>query len=310
MAWRGRHSDARRINLGGDGNRHTIRATYLTPHRARPEIGRIEASELRQELPPPPPLRPGVIPNRIDTVALEHMEVDQGIKTGDRGCQGQANGEAIARAPTSTTQDSIGPNAPPGFERREDVGISASRDLHGRTHTESQNGGQTPTHGLGEVDFGCYNAHIDVEAGQKISKAEIQAAFAHLHKNKKSPPQGRNIAKVEADPKIIAGRIAFMKDRGIVPNTMDLNPSRDQILQWIQVYLTPRFGISFVQVKVLARSLYLLVLEGKEEKLRLLAATPLYLEGRLVVMLPWEPTLDSTNCTHHICTLVGGSCRC
>ncbi|CAM6124878.1 unnamed protein product [Calypogeia fissa] len=86
-----------------------------------------------------------------------------------------------------------------------------------------------------------------------------------------------------------------MKDRGIVLNRMDLKPSWDQILQWIQAYLTLRFGISFVQVKVLARSLYLLVLEGKEEKLRLLAATPLYLEGRLVVMLPWEPTLDSTN---------------
>ncbi|CAM6085595.1 unnamed protein product [Calypogeia fissa] len=85
-----------------------------------------------------------------------------------------------------------------------------------------------------------------------------------------------------------------MKECGVILPTLDLNPSRGLLMSWINQSIAPRLDITFIQIKVLARSLYLLMLNSSNDRLRLLAATPLYMEGRLVVVLPWEPNLDAT----------------
>ncbi|CAM6117306.1 unnamed protein product [Calypogeia fissa] len=146
-----------------------------------------------------------------------------------------------------------------------------------------------------EFDFGCYNGHFDVDAGTQLAEDEMRAALAHLKKFRKTVLEGCNVEKLLGDSRVIAGRIAFMKERGVILNTMDLNPSRDSLMQWINQSIIPRLGVNFIQVKVLARSHYLLMMNSSADRLRFLATTPLYMDSRLVVALPWEPTLDATN---------------
>lgn len=55
---------------------------------------------------------------------------------------------------------------------------------------------------------------------------------------------------------VFAGRVALLKDRGLIINTMDFSPSRDDMLAWITRNFIQDLGIEVSQFKVLAKFVF------------------------------------------------------
>lgn len=77
----------------------------------------------------------------------------------------------------------------------------------------------------------------------------------------------------------------------MIINTVDFNPSREAMLEWITKNFIQGLDIEVMQLKVLAKFFFMIVLKKAEDKAKIIAETP-YMHGRMILAIPWEPSFD------------------
>ncbi|KAL3691391.1 hypothetical protein R1sor_005042 [Riccia sorocarpa] len=88
-----------------------------------------------------------------------------------------------------------------------------------------------------------------------------------------------------------------LENRGLILYTGGINPLRDTVSKWIQEQFITKLKVNAVQLRVLDRSHYLVILASEEERAKLFNAGPQYLNGRFVEIIPWIADYDTTTLT-------------
>lgn len=91
---------------------------------------------------------------------------------------------------------------------------------------------------------------------------------------------------------VFAGHVAQLQERSLIINTVDFNLSRDMMLEWITANFIQDLGVEVTQLKVLTKFMFSLVLEKTTDQEKILHETPLYMNGRMILAFPWEPSFD------------------
>lgn len=91
---------------------------------------------------------------------------------------------------------------------------------------------------------------------------------------------------------MFAGRVALLKEHGLIINIVDFNPSRDLMLEWVTKKFIQDLNIEVMQLKVLPKFVFLLVLRKTKDCLKILEETPLYMRSCMILVFPWEPSFD------------------
>lgn len=100
---------------------------------------------------------------------------------------------------------------------------------------------------LGDAEAAKY-----IAKGRQLTDGYLRTALGHL-----PPPPvtslGKQVSTLTIDRDVFARRIACLKDRGVIINTVDFNPSREMMLEWITTNFIQSLGIEVMQLKVLAK---------------------------------------------------------
>lgn len=64
------------------------------------------------------------------------------------------------------------------------------------------------------------------------------------------------------------------------------------MVNWANLVFEWDMGATIEQIKVLSRYTFLVIVRNFEEKQRILEASPLYMDGRMVATAPWEKDLN------------------
>lgn len=86
--------------------------------------------------------------------------------------------------------------------------------------------------------------------------------------------------------------MAKLQERGLIINMVDFNPSREMMLEWVMANCTQDLKVEVTQLKVLARFVFLLVLEKAGDRAKILRETPLFMNGKVILAFPWDPSFD------------------
>lgn len=109
------------------------------------------------------------------------------------------------------------------------------------------------------------------------------------------PPEAdldKQVSVLTISREVFAGRVALLKDRGFIINTVDFDPSRDDMLAWITRNFIQGLGIEVTQLKVLAKFIFLIVLEKVEDRKKVWEEAPFYMNGKMILAIPWEPNFS------------------
>ncbi|KAL2620178.1 hypothetical protein R1flu_000383 [Riccia fluitans] len=118
-------------------------------------------------------------------------------------------------------------------------------------------------------------------------REEIRETFQFLRQT-----QGK-VVRAFIDAQQLSNRIQFLKEKTFVLYTVDISPSRDAILEWVEAVLHQEMGIKITRVRVLNKHYYLMTVENEHDRNRILDAAPLFLGPHMIFALPWDPKFDS-----------------
>lgn len=89
---------------------------------------------------------------------------------------------------------------------------------------------------------------------------------------------------------VFAGKVARLRERGLVINTVDANPSRDVLTEWLTANFVQDLQVEVTHLQVLAKFVFLVVLGSAEGTKKILEETPMYLRGKMILAFRWDPT--------------------
>lgn len=72
---------------------------------------------------------------------------------------------------------------------------------------------------------------------------------------------------------------------------MDFDPSREMMFEWITTKFIQDLGVEVTQLKVMARFIFLVVLEKAEDRNKILRETPMFM-CKMILVFPWDPFFD------------------
>ncbi|KAL2643351.1 hypothetical protein R1flu_010938 [Riccia fluitans] len=104
--------------------------------------------------------------------------------------------------------------------------------------------------------------------------------------------QGK-VVRAFIDVRQFSNRIQFLKEKKFVLYTVDISPSCDAILEWADAVLHQEMGIRITRVRVLNKHCYLMIVDNKHDRDRILDAAPLFSWPHMVFALLWDPRFDS-----------------
>lgn len=137
-----------------------------------------------------------------------------------------------------------------------------------------------------------------IETGRKLTSDYLHPALGHIS----SPPVhdlGVQVGKLSISRNEFVRRVARLQEKGLV-NTLDSNPSRDVMMEWVTANFFQDLKAKVTHLQVLAKFVFLVVLGKAEDRKQILEETPMYMRGKMILAFPWDPSFD------HSCTCLGG----
>lgn len=64
------------------------------------------------------------------------------------------------------------------------------------------------------------------------------------------------------------------------------------MLEWITKKFIQDLGVEVTQLKVMARFIFLVVLEKVEDQTKILKETPMFMGRKMILLFPWDPSFD------------------
>lgn len=131
---------------------------------------------------------------------------------------------------------------------------------------------------------------VYLEKGKLLTIEYLRTSMGHLA----MPPEAEldKVGMLTTSWEVFAGRMALLKDRGLIINTVDFDPSRDDMLAWITQNLIQDLGIEVSQLKVLEKFIFLAMLEKAEDRKKIWEETLFYMNGKMILEIPCEPSFD------------------
>jgi hypothetical protein len=115
--------------------------------------------------------------------------------------------------------------------------------------------------------------------------SQLPSALASL-------PPGRIIKSFKVDQNKLGLRTEELCQLGIIVFTPGSTPSRDFIKKWSAKEMESKHRVWIIQTRVLRQSTFLIAFDSKESMQRILAATPIMLNSRMVLVQPFDPDID------------------
>lgn len=75
-------------------------------------------------------------------------------------------------------------------------------------------------------------------------------------------------------------------------NIGKLHVIRDDMRRWVEFIFEREIGAYVEQIKVLSKSNFLVIVGTYEEQQQILGASPLYMDRKIIVAMPWEMNLN------------------
>ncbi|KAL3699232.1 hypothetical protein R1sor_017254 [Riccia sorocarpa] len=137
-----------------------------------------------------------------------------------------------------------------------------------------------------------YMESVDPDWGKSIPDLELQNVLEELSKiNQDEDLEGaKHISWTEDDTITTKIRLAQLRSAAVIANTPESTHTRDEFERWLQSNLVARIRMEIIQLRVLGRHLFLLVLKDQKQRDRLLGVSDLSFEGFPVIFSPW--TID------------------
>ncbi|KAL3681006.1 hypothetical protein R1sor_023962 [Riccia sorocarpa] len=121
---------------------------------------------------------------------------------------------------------------------------------------------------------------VDPTWGANITDEELIQAFQELQQH--CPPcTGKVIKSIEINPYRGKVRVDQMRRAAVILHTMDLMPTVAKVEEWAVGRLHHELGVKVVQVRLLSRKHFLIILGFEEDKVKVLTAPTLYMWRRM-----------------------------
>jgi hypothetical protein len=130
---------------------------------------------------------------------------------------------------------------------------------------------------------------------QQISEDLFRKVLKQLPPPPASLPPGKCLKEFKVDTYSIGRRSMELQTVGIILFTASQNPSRDFIEEWAYEEWACNLGVQIIQVRVLAASVFLIIVESAESRSLVLSATPVMVAGRLALVLPYDAAMNIQN---------------
>lgn len=69
-------------------------------------------------------------------------------------------------------------------------------------------------------------------------------------------------------------------------HTRRIHVDRDVMVSWVNLVFERNMGASIDQIKVISRYCFLVIVRSHEEQQRILSEFPLYMDGKIVAVVP------------------------
>ncbi|KAL3688891.1 hypothetical protein R1sor_015200 [Riccia sorocarpa] len=144
-----------------------------------------------------------------------------------------------------------------------------------------------------EDDTHPYLRDVDPAWGANMTDEELIQAFQELQQH--CPPcTGKVIKSIEIDPYRGKVRVDQMRRAAVILHTMDLMPTVAKVEEWAVGRLHQELGVRVVQVRLLSRKHFLIILGSEEDKVKVLTAPTLYMWRRMVFVTEWTSEFNHT----------------
>ncbi|KAL3697231.1 hypothetical protein R1sor_011307 [Riccia sorocarpa] len=139
-----------------------------------------------------------------------------------------------------------------------------------------------------------YLANLDPSWGRNVSADRLLKVF-HSIKQHELPGERKNIAYIQPDPWWTKIRIEQLEKGGLILHTMDISPTRAQVVEWAEVRLKHDLGLDIIQIRALSRKHFLISLASEEQRTEALAAKePFFMFRKMVFLSPWSHDFNPT----------------
>ncbi|KAL3695864.1 hypothetical protein R1sor_009940 [Riccia sorocarpa] len=138
-------------------------------------------------------------------------------------------------------------------------------------------------------DENPYMQQVDPSWGKGIPDEDIKDVLEEVCRI--NPPGNLDGAKriqwTSEDTETTKVRLDQLRKASIIISTPESTPTRDDVEGWLERSLVLRLRLTIVQLRVLSRQLFLLVVRCQEERDRVLNSSSLTLDGFPVNVFPW-----------------------
>ena len=146
---------------------------------------------------------------------------------------------------------------------------------------------------------GSLPIHNDPYGRMEVAEDNIEISDELFHKVLKQlpvPPEnlqpGKCLKEFEVDTWSLGRRTAELQNVGVILFTAGQNPFRDYIKGWLHDDWECNLGVHIVQIRVLATSVFLIVVDSSNSRELVLKATPVIVATKLALLLPYDATLN------------------
>ncbi|KAL3682475.1 hypothetical protein R1sor_000497 [Riccia sorocarpa] len=145
-----------------------------------------------------------------------------------------------------------------------------------------------------------YLEQVESDWGKNIPDDEVKSALEELIRI--NPPGELDGAKAikwsDDDMAVTKIRLDQLRKASVVAHTPVSTPTRDEMERWLDWTAVNKLNLLVVQLRVINKQLFLLVMKNQEQRDKLLSLPDLSLDGFPVVLSPW--TIDFNHKKHTV----------
>lgn len=134
-----------------------------------------------------------------------------------------------------------------------------------------------------------YLHNLDLQGSKEVSTEDLQQTFKIICAPPTHLPEGLCVKTFKLNRRLVASRVEHLWKKGVLVFIPKYNPSCDVMDGWVDNKLVWELKVTIEQV---TRSTYLTIFNLHDDQRKVLASTPLHINKRTAIILPWTPDVD------------------
>lgn len=150
--------------------------------------------------------------------------------------------------------------------------------------------------GFDKSELNPYSNQVDLELSSHPDIEVVKEALIDRQEGSQWREPRNAHRKVALNKELLLRRITYLQHL-LVVHTGRAEFSRDFILEWVNKVCVEDYGVSVEKVELLSHHSFMVIVRSFDEQQRVLGASPMYMDGLMVVALPWHATTSSYKMT-------------